>query len=445
MKVKKAKRAALAVLASLMLLSATAWAANDPVPGVIDGVSGPAFTLTAKAGYISTPVNNSIYVWGFADGDGAMQYPGPTLIVNQGEAVTIDLTNTLPGPTSIVFPGQTGVTATMVSGTGTDGLLTKEADTGETVRYAFTADNPGTYIYHSGTAMDLQVEMGLVGALIVRPANFDPTTPRAYNHPATAYDVEYLFLLTEMDLKLHRDVELGRPIDTTAFFPTQWFINGRAAPDTMFPPYADWLPNQPYNCMPMTWPGKKLLMRVIGAGRDMHPFHQHGNHARVIARDGRLLESGPELGPDLSHEVFTVKSVPGQTVDAVFSWTGAGMGWDIYGHGESDPMEPEEYAPDHGKPFPVLLPEALDLAYGGFWSGSPFLGAMGSLPPGEGGLNPGAGFAYMWHSHTEKEMVNNDIFPGGMMTMLIVLPPEGAMEALPLEQDVNPFFHQGGN
>ena len=24
----------------------------------------------------------------------------------------------------------------------------------------------------------------------------------------------------------------------------------------------------------------------------------------------------------------------------------------------------------------------------------------------------------MWHSHTEKEMTNNDIFPGGMMTML---------------------------
>ena len=23
----------------------------------------------------------------------------------------------------------------------------------------------------------------------------------------------------------------------------------------------------------------------------------------------------------------------------------------------------------------------------------------------------------MWHSHNEKEMTNNDIFPGGMMTM----------------------------
>ena len=53
----------------------------------------------------------------------------------------------------------------------------------------------------------------------------------------------------------------------------------------------------------------------------------------------------------------------------------------------------------------------------------PFLGGMGSLPPGEGGLNPDAGFSYMWHSHNERELVNNDVFPGGMMTMLIVEAP----------------------
>ena len=42
------------------------------------------------------------------------------------------------------------------------------------------------------------------------------------------------------------------------------------------------------------------------------------------------------------------------------------------------------------------------------------------MPPGEGGLNPNGGFSYMWHSHTEKELTNYDIFPGGMLTMLII-------------------------
>ena len=33
-----------------------------------------------------------------------------------------------------------------------------------------------------------------------------------------------------------------------------------------------------------------------------------------------------------------------------------------------------------------------------------------------------AGFAYMWHSHNEREITTNNIFPGGMMMMMMVDP-----------------------
>ena len=46
----------------------------------------------------------------------------------------------------------------------------------------------------------------------------------------------------------------------------------------------------------------------------------------------------------------------------------------------------------------------------------------GFRPSGVIGLANG-GYGYMWHSHTEKEMVNYDIFPGGMMTMMIIEAP----------------------
>ena len=62
---------------------------------------------------------------------------------------------------------------------------------------------------------------------------------------------------------------------------------------------------------------------------------------------------------------------PGGTADGIFTWTGAGMGWDIYGHAPTDAMQLNEDPADHGKPFPVLLPEQQDLTFGGFWSGSP--------------------------------------------------------------------------
>lgn len=404
---------------------------------VIHGVSGPVFNLTAKEGRVITGDGNSIYSWGYANGDGPMQYPGVTMIVEQGAFVTVNLTNQLPVPVSIVLPGQHDVSAVG----GLPGLLANEAGPGETVSYRFVASNPGTYLYHSGTRPELQVEMGLVGALIVRPAGFNGASPAAYGHPDTAYDKEVLFLLTEMDSRIHDTVELQgvAALDNTDFlsryFPNYWFINGRNAPDTMAPAFVGWLPNQPYNSMPVMKPGERLLMRVISGGRDLHPFHHHGNHARVIAKDGRLLESAPGAGPDIGMDLFTIQAVPGETYDAVFEWTGKGLGWDIYGTGagyehECADMDADgfddmtkEYCEDHGKPFPVVLPDVNDLTLGGFYSGSPYMGTLNSLPPGQGGLNPSGGFTFMWHSHTEKEMTNYDIFPGGMMTMLIIQPP----------------------
>jgi len=393
-----------------------------PAQAKIDGLTGNTFNLTAKADYISTADGGSYMIWGFANGAGRAQYPGPTLIVNQGDTVTINLTNQLTVPVSIVFPGQQGVVATG----GSTGVLTQEATIGNPVTYTFTASQPGTYTYYSGTNPDLQIEMGLVGVLIVRPYGYNPadiSTYKAYNHQDSEYRREYLFFLSEMDPYIHQAVEFGLPPDTTAWWPVYWFINGRTAPDTMGPANASWLPTQPYNAMPATRPGEKVLLRIVGGGKDSHPFHTHGNHVRIIAKDGRLLSSGPGTGADLSKMEFTVTSAPGQTVDAIFVWTGEKMGWDIYGHAPTDPLQPGEDPNDHGKPFPVVLPELQNLTFGPWYSGSPFLGAGGTLPPGEGGLNPNAGFFFMWHSHNENEIINFNIFPGGMLTMAVVEAP----------------------
>lgn len=449
------KRGLLAVI--LLLLAATGAAA------AIDGITGTSFSFTAKAGVISNPDGSSIPIWGYANGAGTVQYPGPTLIVNQGAAVTVTLVNQLPQPVSIVFPGQK-VTATG----GAPGLITREALPGGTsmVTYSFTASQPGTYTYYSGTQTDLQVEMGLVGALIVRPTGYSEANKTAYGDARSAYDTETLFLLTEMDPNIHYAVGAGLPADTTAFFPTIWFMNGRAAPDTMAPAGAAWLPTQPYNCMPAAYPGERVLLRIIGGGRDNHPHHTHGNNFELIARDGRLLEGTPGAStllvagapafgtvPDQAVSNFTQDVMPGATYDAIFTWTGQDLGWDSYGaidtactDTNNDGLDDtsgmkchdaactdvnpadgfddatKEYCADHGNPFPVILPGTQDLTFGQFYSGGPFLGTAGALPPGQGGFNPTAGFFYMWHSHSEKELTNNDIFPGGMLTMFLVVP-----------------------
>lgn len=421
---------------ALGLAGGTAWAA-------VAGITGPTFNLVAKSDYISTSDGNSLLMWGYANGDGTMQYPGPTLIVNQGDTVTVNLSNSLPVTVSMVFPGQSAVAA---SG-GAPGLLTREAAPGASVSYTFTASQPGTYLYYSGTNPALQVEMGLVGALIVRPTGYDAATnPIAYGHVATRFDREYLVVLTEIDKRIHEQIAFmaatgqvndvtTATIDLTSYHATLWFFNGRNAPDSLFPDSAAWLPTQPYGSMVRMHPGENVLIRLVGAGRDPHPFHTHGNHMLVIAQDGRVLTSPTGGGaPDLARLDYTLTVNPGETYDALFTWTGQGLGWDIYGTVEQNPHSctpdangfdatTREWCADHNVAIKVQLPQQQDVAFGGFWSGSPYLGVFGALPPGEGGLNPNSGFTYMWHSHTEVELTNDDIFPGGMMTMLIVEPP----------------------
>jgi FtsP/CotA-like multicopper oxidase with cupredoxin domain len=463
--------------AALLVLAPIADAAID---GISDPTPGSAsFDFTAKEGYVTTPDGGSIYCWGYSDDGesfgGVMQYPGPTLILNQGDTVTITLTSEIPDlstpaedyfPVSIIFPGFSASAAG-----GSAGAITQES-TGplDTVTYTFTADSPGTYLYHSGTDPKLQVEMGLLGVIVVRPSAVPtggaPGTTAAeyaYDHKDSYFGHEYLFLHTEMDPRVHQYYEFGQPAgmewDNTDWWPVYWFFNGRAAPDDLLASYATWLPHQPYNLIPRGHPGDKILMRVVGGGRESHPFHHHGDHALLIARDGQLLD-GDSLTPelDLAYEEFTILVNPGQTVDAIFDWTGEKMGWDIYGtvasgmpphdcldaynnvtgvlgsDGYADteaqgcnplaatPCYPYEWCADHGKEIPVLLPETQNLAFGAWWSGSPYLGTGGALPPGEGGLNPNSAYPFMWHSHTEKELTNNDIYPGGLLTMFFLEP-----------------------
>jgi hypothetical protein len=420
-----------------------------PAGAEIPGLTGTSFSLVATSGYIQNGDGNNLFFWGFADGNSGsvqVQYPGPTLIVNQNATVTVTLTNWLAEPVSLVFPGMENVTAVNpLAGGGIRGILAWEAPPGGgAVTYTFTAARPGTFYYQSGTNLDKQLEMGLFGAIIVRPTGFDNAVPAnrtAYGDNTSRFDREYLFLLSEMDDRYHNQVEAGQPIDTTTFFPTYWFVNGRNSPDSMAEANAPSLPAQPYNALPMMHPGERILLRIVDAGRDQHPWHTHANHSLIVAWDGMPLTSDPAnfatLGPDLAESAFSVMAVPGRTSESIYEWTGKNLGWDVYGSptdnltvhacldGNGDGFDDTtfEWCADHGKPIPVAIPDQKEWDPGPFYSGSPFLGVRDDLAPGKGNLNTNGSFFQIWHSHAEKEMTTNDVFPGGMMTFMIVVHP----------------------
>ncbi|HXJ86551.1 MAG TPA: multicopper oxidase family protein [Candidatus Binatia bacterium] len=503
-----------ATVALALLLTHAAFAA---APG-ITGTSGTTFNLVATPSYISQPDGSSVYSWGYGcDGAPAgfapsaisgtfcntMQVPGPTLIItapSSGTAnVTVNLRNNLPaaaGNTSILFTGF-NVTA---SG-GVPGLLTQEAAPGGSVSYtlAIPSTAAGTHAYYSGTQGDLQVEMGLYGAIIVLPnsANIPSNctggvhstnaqaqahwgesdfrlAAAAYNHPEACYDREYLFQFSEMDPRIHREAELQAnractgclTVATEPYVPAYYLINGRSMPDDMDPNYSLEYPHQPYNGNPHMHPGELTLLRIIGQGRWQHPFHEHGNHVRILARDGNLILSQNDPNSLAGPLLFTTTTTPGLAMDGIYYWTGKGLNWDPYGHNPAsgDPVakpgcipdgngyntgDPTainyfEWCQDHNKPLetapfgdvagggPATLPDPNILTNGTWYGGSPYLGpnatvravgSTGTTPPsGTVGNSPTgeAGFAFMWHSHNEREITTNNIFPGGMLMMMLV-------------------------
>jgi FtsP/CotA-like multicopper oxidase with cupredoxin domain len=524
-----------------LLLAAAAHAAAP-------GIQGNTFSLTASAAYLNQPDGAAVYSWGYGCTGGTpgsatfvpsgltttpfctvMQVPGPTLVVTEGQSITITLTNALPlsaGNTSILFPGFHVATSN-----GVPGLLTQEAAPGGTVTYTLTGFTPGTHAYYSGTQGDLQVEMGLYGAIIVLPAtppaNCDTgiaatngsargfwgesdfrLAHAAYDHPDSCYDREYLFQFSEMDPNIHTQalaqvkaaaaacaVSATTPgcslnVPTEPYHPAYFMINGRSMPDDMDTNYAIEYPHQPYNGDPHMHPGEQVLLRIVGQGRWQHPFHEHGNHVRILGRDGNLIVSntsatlsyGGTTGTPLAGPLFfTTTTTPGLAMDGIFYWTGRGLNWDAYGHNpiSSDasaklPCTPDangyntlgnsyqainyfEWCQDHNKPLevapfgdvaaggPATLPDPNILTNGAWYGGSPYLGPnattrdtgcsyntpqpangcgqTGSTPPsGTIANSPSteAGFAFMWHSHNEREITTNNIFPGGMLMMMLV-------------------------
>jgi FtsP/CotA-like multicopper oxidase with cupredoxin domain len=516
-----------------VVMIALAFLFAAPAHATAPGITGPTFNLTAQPAYLTQPDGAAVYSWGYGCSGSpsgyapaalngafcnAMQVPGPTLIVTEGQTVTVTLTNGLPtsaGNTSILFPGF-NVTATG----GVAGLLTQEAAPGATVTYSFTATTPGTRAYYSGTQGDLQVEMGLYGAIIVLPATI-PTActtglaaanlaveanwgeadfrlaPAAYDNAKTCYDREYMFQFSEMDPNIHNQAQAqvtalngcvagaagcSLNVPTEPYHPAYFLINGRSMPDDMDPNYAFQYPHQPYNGNPHMHPGEQVLIRVIGQGRWQHPFHEHGNHVRILGRDGNLIVSQTDATQLAGPLLFTTTTTPGLAFDGIFYWTGKGLNWDAYGHNPTsgDPnatlsCTPDangyntgvaaqtainyyEWCQDHNKPVqvapfgdvaaggPVTLPDPNLFTNGAWYGGSPYLGpdatlratgcsfgaanppagscgATGSTPPsGTIANSPSgeAGFAFMWHSHNEREITTNNIFPGGMLMMMLV-------------------------
>jgi len=247
-------------------------------------------------------------MWGYAlcDGTGgvvdggscgAPTSPGPTLEVTEGSDLTVYVENLLPASlvnvtneTSVLIPALPKALAPVrFTGTGDpakDGrIYSFDAVTTNTATgtYVWTAPTPGTYLYHSGTHPQVQVQMGLYGAVIVRAAiNPDcPEGPCAYSD--VPYDEEVVAIFSEIDPMLHAAVAsdaygtAGGPTSTEYYQPRYFLINGESFPSPSLDPIFVASLNH------------TILIRAVNAGIEDHAPMLNGGQVELVAEDANRL------------------------------------------------------------------------------------------------------------------------------------------------------------
>lgn len=255
-----------------------------------------SITLNARENGTQTmPDGTRVTIWGFSTNSmGGFSVPGPKLVFNEGDNVTLTLNNMTMHDHTIHLHG-------LDVDTANDGV----AETSQAVppmgsfTYRFAAPHAGTYIYHCHVHAVLHMQMGMYGALVIKPPD---GSNRAWAG-GPAYDLEATWVLSEFDTAWHSNPD---GVNLSQYNPNYYLINGRANPD----------PSSDPNTQISAKVGQTVLLRLINMGYLINRVSLGGISFQVIASDGRPLPS-----PQTATE-WTI--APGERYDLLFTLTTPG-------------------------------------------------------------------------------------------------------------------------
>ncbi len=150
--------------------------------------------------------------------------------------------------------------------------LTAETAPGATATYSWSNLRPGTYLYHSGTHPQVQVQMGLYGTLAKDAAAGQPYT-------GVAAAAEKRLVFSEIDPALHTAVTApggygpGTAMPSTLNYQPKYFlINGK--------------PHQAGDAPIPLQAGQRTLLRLVNAGIQTRVPVINGLDMELVAEDG---------------------------------------------------------------------------------------------------------------------------------------------------------------
>lgn len=258
----------------------------------------------------------TVRFWGFTTncmGMAAGQLPGPAVEVGVGDTLNLTLDMMMAPQEPAPYDGHTIHLHGADVPTAEDGVPeTGAVVTGDTYTWLPTAKEAGSYMYHCHVHTVKHLEMGMYGALIVRPRDANGNfMNRITSDAATAFDYVQNYVLSTVDPAYHTATG-----DSTVFAdynPKYFLINGNEGKTTSAP--ATTL---------AAAPNKKVSLRLIGihsvnstfsikdAAGNAQPFTIH-------VQDGRTLPT--------AQTVTSVDISPGQRYDIIFTTPATSGTW----------------------------------------------------------------------------------------------------------------------
>lgn len=258
----------------------------------------------------------TVRFWGFTTscmGMGAGLLPGPEVVVGTGDTLNLTLNMMMAPQEPAPYNGHTIHLHGADVPTAEDGVPETGAPVnGDTYTWVTKAEEAGSYMYHCHVHTVKHLEMGMYGALIVRPRDASGNfMNRLTADAATAYDYVQTYLLSTVDPAYHTATG-----DSTVFAdynPKYYLLGGNEGKSASAPALSL-----------AAAVSKKVALRLIGIHSVNSTFSirdANGNAKSftVYVQDGRQWPT--------AQTVTSLDVSPGQRFDIVFTTPSTSGTW----------------------------------------------------------------------------------------------------------------------